>query len=84
MQSFRCRNDLVNVGDVMKSVQAKCGEPATRERICERAMPDEDGRLAPCLDVERWTYRPGYGQFITTMRFEDGTLVEISYGDRVP
>lgn len=82
-QSLRCRNDLANVGDDREAVRRKCGEPAAKERVCERSPPDRHGRIAPCLDVENWTYRPGYGQYVTTLRFEDGTLVRISYGDRM-
>ena len=81
-QSFRCRNDLVSVGDSMVAVQKACGEPVARKKSCESAPPNGDARVAPCLDVEDWTYRPGYGQFLTTLRFEDGTLVRIIYGDR--
>jgi len=81
-QSLRCRNGLVSVGDSMESVQRACGEPVVREKLCERAPPEGDARVVVCIDGENWTYRPGYGQFVTTLRFEDGTLVKISYGDR--
>jgi hypothetical protein len=33
--------------------------------------------------VDEWTFNPGYGQFMTTLRFESGKLVSITYGDRV-
>jgi hypothetical protein len=36
-----------------------------------------------CETVDEWTYNPGYGQFMTTLRFESSRLVTISYGDRV-
>ncbi len=37
----------------------------------------------PCENVDEWIYNPGYGQFMTTLRFVEGRLVAIEYGDRV-
>lgn len=36
-----------------------------------------------CQQVEEWTYNPGYGQFMTMLLFEGGSLASIRYGDRV-
>ena len=36
-----------------------------------------------CQNVDEWTYKPGYGQFVTTLSFEEGTLRAIKYGDRI-
>lgn len=36
-----------------------------------------------CQQVEEWTYNPGYGQFMTMLQFEGGSLKTIRYGDRV-
>lgn len=36
-----------------------------------------------CQQVEEWTYNPGYGQFMTMLMFEGGSLASIRYGDRV-
>jgi len=87
--SLRCRNELVNVGDAKASVLRKCGEPAVRETIClpvsTRNANGRGTRLRPdlpCVNVDEWTYRPGYGQFVTTLRFEEGRLRAIAYGDR--
>jgi hypothetical protein len=38
----------------------------------------------PCERVDEWTYNPGSGQFYTTLRFEQGKLISMKYGDRVP
>ncbi len=81
-QSLRCRNGLVSVGDSTESVQKACGEPDRRETNCESGPPQGDPRVTGCLEGENWIYRPGYGQFVTTLRFEDGALVKITYGDR--
>ncbi len=36
-----------------------------------------------CQQVDEWTYNPGYGQFMTMLQFEGGSLARIRYGDRV-
>ena len=82
--SFRCKNDLVNVGDGKASALLKCGEPVVKDAFCKPADPAQPVRKpAPCETVDEWTYNPGYGQFMTTLRFESGKLVRITYGDRV-
>jgi hypothetical protein len=80
-QALRCGNDIAKVGDNKDDVRRKCGEPAARERGCEVLEPIGGGVTA-CVDVETWTYRPGYGQFITKLKFQDDALAKISYGDR--
>lgn len=90
--SFRCKNDLVNVGDGKASALLKCGEPLVRDAFC-KPQPGTAAVVAPkggsvvvnaaCVTVDEWTYNPGYGQFMTTLRFESGKLVSITYGDRV-
>ncbi|HYN62642.1 MAG TPA: DUF2845 domain-containing protein [Rubrivivax sp.] len=91
-QTFRCSNDLVQVGDNKSAVLAKCGAPVLKDSFCKpvpvRPAIDEPKRgnviiNAPCETVDEWTFNPGYGQFMTTLRFESGKLVSITYGDRV-
>lgn len=96
-QSMRCKNDLANVGEGKASVLQKCGEPVHRESFCKpvaqtQAPSPTQGPAAggttivnvtPCETVDEWTYNPGRGQFMTTLRFESGRLAGISYGDRV-
>ncbi|MBP8144263.1 DUF2845 domain-containing protein [Pseudorhodoferax sp.] len=94
---MRCGNDLVGLGDAPATVLRKCGEPAHRDQFC-KADPQPDPFSTPpapppastparrargCDSVDAWTYNPGRGQFWTTLRFENGALVEIRYGDRV-
>lgn len=76
-QSHRCGNDLANVGDSKASVFDKCGEPYFKDTFCK------DGPSYACERVDEWTYKPGYGQFLTTLRFERGQLVSIRYGERI-
>ena len=90
VQTFRCNNDLVQIGDAKAAVVVKCGSPVVKDSFCKpvgrRTAPDGGSTViinAPCESVDEWTFNPGYGQFMTTLRFESGKLVSISYGDRV-
>ena len=88
-QPMRCRNDLAQVGDSKASVLHKCGEPASKDSFCKPAdqvNPPAGAAsvtVVPCERVDEWTYIPGYGQFVTTLRFESGALRSIKYGERV-
>ena len=91
-QSLRCKTDLVNLGDSRATALQKCGEPAVKDSFCKpvqaQAQPTATPgstvvNVVPCENVDEWTYNPGYGQFMTTLRFEAGKLVSIRYGDRI-
>jgi hypothetical protein len=91
-QSLRCKTDLVSPGDSRASVLQKCGEPVVKDSFCKPVPPQTQPagtpgptvvNVVPCENVDEWTYNPGYGQFMTTLRFEAGKLVSINYGDRV-
>ncbi len=91
-QSLRCKGDVANLGDAQASVLVKCGEPVMKDSFCKPASQTSPPGTAsagitvnvlPCERVDEWTYKPGYGQFVTTLRFGDGTLKAIKYGDRI-
>ncbi|MGY4827280.1 DUF2845 domain-containing protein [Sphaerotilaceae bacterium SBD11-9] len=88
-QSMRCSNDLANLGDNKASVLQKCGTPVAKDSFCKpvdrSSVTSEQDRavVLPCETVDEWTYNPGRGQFMTTLRFESGKLTAITYGDRV-
>lgn len=84
-QNLRCGNDHANRGDSKLTVIAKCGEPVMKDSHCkpDPQPVDAQGRARPCLDVDTWSYRPGRGQFITMLDFEQGVLTRIRYGDRI-
>ena len=87
-QSLRCKSDLASVGDSRASVLLKCGEPVVKDTFCKPVEAPVgtvpvNPVVVPCESVDEWTYNPGYGQFMTTLRFENGKLVAIKYGDRV-
>ena len=96
--SFRCKNDLVNIGASKTSALQKCGEPVAKDAFCKPTGANGTNAVAnanvaakqttvivnnTCETVDEWTYNPGTGQFMTTLRFESGKLVTITYGDRV-
>ncbi len=86
-RSLRCKQDIVSLGDSRSTVLQRCGEPVLRDSFCAAQppirLPDGRRQQAPCEPVDKWTYNPGWGQFWTTLRFVDGKLVAIRYGDRV-
>ncbi len=89
-QSLRCKNDFANTGDSKSAVFLKCGEPVLKDSFCKPVpapgAPAPGGttvNIVPCENVEEWTYKPGYGQFVTVLRFEGGALTSIKYGDRI-
>ena len=91
-RNFRCQNDLVSLGESPSAVQLKCGAPVLKDRFCQAVQgrevvtPQGEKRVVGrggCEWVDEWTYNPGYGQFMTTLRFETGKLVAIRYGERV-
>ena len=91
-QSLRCKNDLASVGETKASVAAKCGQPVATDSYCKPqsnivvpgTAPQVGNNHAACYNVDVWTYRPGSGQLMTTLKFESGRLKSIEYGDRVP
>jgi hypothetical protein len=99
-RSFRCKNDLVNLGDGKAATLLICGEPLVKDSYCKPqastttvqpalpvTVPAPNVTVvtnAVCETVDEWTYNPGRGQFMTTLRFESGKLVAITYGNRVP
>ena len=85
-QNLRCGNTFADPGDSKMSVLGKCGEPVVRDSFCkpDPAPPPRDGSVRPCINIDSWAYRPGRGQFITILEFEEGQLRTIRYGDRIP
>lgn len=87
--ALRCGTDLLKVGESKVAAVQKCGEPIAADSFCKAVSPQVVAPRGtavavnmPCETVEEWTYNPGYGQFMTTLRFESGRLVSITYGDR--
>lgn len=74
---------------VMKDSFCKPVETVVGAPIATPAVPGTPGgtttnvTVNTCQQVEEWTYNPGYGQFMTMLLFEGGSLKSIRYGDRV-
>jgi len=84
-QSLKCGNDFTQLGMSKLDVLQKCGQPLATDSFCkpaDPARPPAQNAAAPCEKVEELLYNPGYGQFMTVLRFESGTLKEVRYGDR--
>jgi Protein of unknown function (DUF2845) len=91
-EALRCNGDLAQIRDSKASVLQKCGAPFFSESFCKPAYqsvplpadPDiSTGIVLTCVPVDEWSYNPGSGQFITTLRFEGGVMTAIRFGDRV-
>ena len=89
-QSLRCGANVIGVGEPRSGVLQKCGEPVSRDSFCKPVDPQAIAAGAsgtavvlPCEKVDEWTYNPGYGQFMTTLRLAAGKVTAVSYGDRV-
>ncbi len=90
-QSFRCDAGIVATGDQKPAVLQKCGEPMLTDSFCKtppasattNSTTAQPSAVVPCETVEDWTYNPGSGRFMTTVRFEQGSVVSITRGERV-
>ena len=98
-QSLRCKGDFAQIGNSKGTILQKCGEPVFKDSFCKPASQTltdpapfagastknstTNITINQCINVEEWTYNPGYGQFMTMLQFEAGELKRISYGDRV-
>jgi len=97
-QSLRCKGDLAQIGNSKGTILQKCGEPVMKDSFCKPVqetvsstpmVPATSGSITTnvtvntCQQVEEWTYNPGYGQFMTMLLFEGGSLKSIRYGERV-
>lgn len=84
--ALRCHGDLAQVGETKASILNKCGEPLTKDTFCKKVERKDSSThttiVTGCEEVEEWTYNPGTGSFMATLRFEAGRLASISYGDR--
>ena len=75
---------IIRIGDNKSDVLQNCGEPVMRDTFCATTgtgstQPAVNGA---CSNVDEWTYNPGAGQFMTTLRFVEGRLQSIRYGSR--
>jgi hypothetical protein len=71
------------LGVTSAEVAAQCGEPDVKERHYETiTQPITGGRRHISVSVDEWTFNLGPTRFIRTLTFRNGTLVEISTGEK--
>lgn len=96
-QTLTCDRDFAQLGDAKFAILQKCGEPVFKDSFCARVDADPPfvadtlrgkGHVIinqnACDPVEEWTYKPGSGQFVTLLRFQNGVLKSIRYAGRIP
>lgn len=88
---LQCNGRWVSIGATKAQVFAQCGEPVFKDSYCDvqadnpaKAGTSAQTTVIPCLTVDAWTYNPGSGHFMTTVKFKQGALTSIEYGERVP
>jgi hypothetical protein len=80
--TFRCKSALISVGDAQTYVQAKCGEPTSKETITEdvRAVTVFGGtNVVGTATRDIWRYRKSSRQFATVLTFEGGVLKKLEF-----
>jgi len=95
---LRCGTRLVSVGDTKSKVFSLCGEPNYTEQWEEKRImrdfryrvnfedDDEWGRepflVETPIRFEKWHYNFGPTRLIHYLKFRNGKLVKISFGER--
>ncbi len=73
-----CKDQTVNIGEIMNEVAAKCGEAALKEqRTVKVEEADEDGTSSTITTIDEWTYDSGPDEVMQSYRFENGKLRKI-------
>lgn len=73
--TLRCGSKLVSTGDLASEVQAKCGEPASRDFLGYREATDYYGHITE-VAIEEWVYGPRSGMYYF-LRLEGNRLTKI-------
>jgi hypothetical protein len=81
-ESFRCGTDVIMLGDSNYRVLAKCGPPGVKEAVGTNYMYGGQPPAGEFRDMENWTYNRGPTDFVYTLKFQGGSLIEIFRGGR--
>ena len=81
-ESFRCGTDVIMLGDSNYRVLARCGPPGAKEFVGTNYMYGVQPPAGEFRDMESWTYNRGPTDFIYTLKFQGGALIEIYRGGR--
>jgi hypothetical protein len=81
--TLRCGASIIELGESDYTVMAKCGPPSARHNIGTNYRGSQTRvPFAESRNVEQWIYNRGTNDFIYTLIFEGGLLIEISQGGR--
>ncbi|MGD9210682.1 MAG: DUF2845 domain-containing protein [Desulfobacteraceae bacterium] len=93
--TFRCKGNIISIGDYQSTVLDKCGEPdhmdtweeTVEEFVSKNRNYGTDGlrvgkRIEKIIKYERWTYNLGSGKFIRYLLFKNNVLDKINTGDK--
>ncbi|MDD0844666.1 DUF2845 domain-containing protein [Pseudomonas sp. Gutcm_11s] len=73
--TLRCGSRLISTQDLASEIEAKCGEPASREFLGYREVTDYYGTVTE-VAIEEWVYGPKNGMYYF-LRLEGNRLVKI-------
>ncbi len=88
-ESLRCNGQIASEGDSRLSLLHKCGEPLLKDSYCttvhipRTVRPTHEAVLVQpgiCVSIEEWLYDRGPGNLMATVRFRDGVVQTITYG----
>lgn len=78
-----CDEKKLSIGDTRVDVLIKCGDPtfkySWKEEIIKRIDPLTEQKFT--LVTDEWTYNPGPHRFLRILRFNNGKLIHVKYGD---
>jgi len=77
VDSLRCGTNLARLGEMKFKVLSECGKPTSASTGSQYGH----GGTYPGV-LEEWTYNFGSVDFVYTLLFEEGQLIEIRRGER--
>lgn len=73
--TLRCGSKLISTQDLASEIEAKCGEPASRDFLGYREVVDYYGFVNE-VAIEEWVYGPKNGMYYF-LRLEGNRLIKI-------
>jgi hypothetical protein len=73
--TLRCGSKLISTQDLASEIEAKCGEPASRDFLGYREVVDYYGFVKE-VAIEEWVYGPKNGMYYF-LRLEGNRLIRI-------
>ncbi len=88
-ENLRCSGGIASEGDSRLSVAYKCGQPMLKDTYCAPVyqgggwypVPEPwASTQVPCQQIDEWLYDRGPGNLKAVVRFRQGVVQSISYG----